>query len=616
MNAPGPILSDLGQAALDYAARGWHVFPCAPGGKAPLISKKNGGNGHLDATTDQAKIVEWWTRTPGANIGFHPARSGIVVVDPDLYKPECEWHNFILGRDVPETLLQRSPRGGLHYFFVADPDEDFAEELCGGVDIKHDGYILLEPSRFEGGQYTFETDDDPAPAPEWIPRKGARATKSTKGPIGDATDAERETIIAGLANCRNDLPRDEWVRLALALKHALGDTGEPAWLEFSARYDGEQKPGEAARVWRTARPDGGVSIGTVLHMLAQLPKIKEPTPAPSAKPRLRTARDLQGMSFPPIKWIVPGFLPEGLTILAGAPKVGKSWLTLDLARAVASGGETLGQKVEGGSVLLLALEDNERRLQDRLDRITGDEDWPDRLAYSTEWPRFDAGGIAAIVEWLDATPDARLIIVDTLAHVKPLPKGKNGSAYDHDVAALRPLHQLASQRRVSVVVITHLRKMEADDPVERISSTMGLTGVADTVSSLLRGPGGLGHILWARGRDLAEFERAVKLVDCRWQIEGDPLEAFANDSRRAIFKALREGATTTKQIEAACEASDIAGATVRKTLRRMVKAGDITQLKRGEYSLNPLSHPSQCHNGTGESDACDHCDTMSVKETA
>lgn len=168
--APQPRMLDY---ALSYAERGWHVFPLAPGTKIPLIPKRKGGNGHKDATTDPDQIRRWWTANPYANIGLNCAASGLVTVDPDTYRPECEWASFIRGRDLPNTLVQSTPRGGTHYIFQAPPGKHFDGELCKCVDVKHDGYIVLEPSVFEGGRYQFETDDDPAPAPDWIPRKDA-----------------------------------------------------------------------------------------------------------------------------------------------------------------------------------------------------------------------------------------------------------------------------------------------------------------------------------------------------------------------------------------------------------------------------------------------------------
>ncbi len=101
-----------------------------------------------------------------------------------------------------------------------------------------------------------------------------------------------------------------------------------------------------------------------------------------------TARDLMGMELPEVKWIIPGITPEGVHLLAGKPKLGKSWMAFGMAVAVASGGVALGKKhVEGGSVLYLALEDNQRRLQKRLKKLLNGEDAPERLDIATTWRR-------------------------------------------------------------------------------------------------------------------------------------------------------------------------------------------------------------------------------------
>ena len=163
-------LSPLGQAALDYAARGWHIFPLIPGSKDPLISKRMGGRGFWDATTDLERIRRWWTVTPDANIGLGLVQSGLVCIDADTYKPDCQWASFIAGHDLPGTLIQRSASGGTHYIFRAPKSAEFPGQLCLQVDVKHKGYILLEPSSFNGQAYQWQTDDDPADAPDWLMR--------------------------------------------------------------------------------------------------------------------------------------------------------------------------------------------------------------------------------------------------------------------------------------------------------------------------------------------------------------------------------------------------------------------------------------------------------------
>jgi AAA domain len=97
--------------------------------------------------------------------------------------------------------------------------------------------------------------------------------------------------------------------------------------------------------------------------------------------------------FPPIKFAVKGYVVEGATILAGRPKIGKSWMTLDWNVAVARGGFCLGDiHCKQGEVLYLALEDNKRRLKSRLAKLLGEGEWPSSFEYATEWPRANEGG--------------------------------------------------------------------------------------------------------------------------------------------------------------------------------------------------------------------------------
>ena len=137
-------------------------------------------------------------------------------------------------------------------------------------------------------------------------------------------------------------------------------------------------------------------------MTDPLANVKPLKGAASLPPGIFSAADLQHREFPPIKWIVPDVLPEGLTLLAGKPKLGKSWLALDMALAVAGGGSVLGRECDPGAVLYLALEDNQRRLQRRLQRLEPHFDWPAGLEFQTQWPRLDAGGEKNIRAWLSA----------------------------------------------------------------------------------------------------------------------------------------------------------------------------------------------------------------------
>jgi hypothetical protein len=118
-------------------------------------------------------------------------------------------------------------------------------------------------------------------------------------------------------------------------------------------------------------------------------------------PGLITADELQAKLFEPVMFVIPSLIAEGLTLLAGKPKLGKSWLTLDIALAIASGKPALGNlPTLQGQVLALCLEDNRVRLQTRIAKLmAAGEVWPSDLSLATEWPRLDEGGLSDIENW-------------------------------------------------------------------------------------------------------------------------------------------------------------------------------------------------------------------------
>ncbi len=315
------------------------------------------------------------------------------------------------------------------------------------------------------------------------------------------------------------------------------------------------------------------------------------TAQPIAK-RAFTAAELQHTDFPPIRWIVPDLLPEGLTLLAGKPKLGKSWLSLDLALSVAVGGRALGKECEQGAALYLALEDNPRRLQRRLRKIEPELKWPGALEFRTEFPRLDAGGLNLLRDWLKEHGDARLIIVDTLAVVRGNAKVSD-SAHSSDYAALRGLHQIAGEFGIAVLVVHHLRKAGSEDPFDSVSGSTGLTGAADATLILSQTDGDV--TLYGRGRDLEEIETALEFdaETCRWRDLGDPAEAFASDTRAAILSAIRGGSATPADVR---DFTGLEHELVKKNMQRMARAGHLKKEAKGRYviPLDPLSPPSPC----------------------
>lgn len=307
-------------------------------------------------------------------------------------------------------------------------------------------------------------------------------------------------------------------------------------------------------------------------------------------PKTFTARELSEIDFPPMNYIIPTIIPEGLTLFAGAPKLGKSWMVLEIAIAVAFGGYCLGNiDCEKAEVLYLALEDNERRLQSRIKTLWRDEaDYdllvPDGLHLALEWPRANEGGIDAIRDWLKNHPDARLVIIDVLAMFRSLATGKEQNPYAADYQAIKGLQQLAGEFGVAIVVVHHTRKGNGDiDPFEAISGTLGLSGAADTGLVLSRDQNGV--TLYGRGRDIEEIEMAVTFdrLTCKWLSLGNAGEVRSTEERKVILDVLLDN-------QEAMTPAEIAGAlgqpsnNIKQLLFKMSKAGEVIKAKRGYYS--------------------------------
>lgn len=313
-------------------------------------------------------------------------------------------------------------------------------------------------------------------------------------------------------------------------------------------------------------------------------KYDSPTAANDNKPIVEIdGQTLLGKDFPPVKYIVPGYIAEGLTLLGGRPKLGKSWLALDMCIAVATGGRSLGEECEEGDVLYAALEDNQRRLQDRLKKVLPPLKslWPNlsRLRFWNTSPRIGAGLLERLDEWRKAAEDPRLIVIDTLAMVRP-PKARTQDSYEADYAALSPLQTYASEHRIAIIVITHVRKAEAADPLEMISGTNGLTGAADTIMVLDRS--GEGSKIVGRGRDIEEIEKALRFEAGKWTVLGDADDVRRSGQRRKILDALKEAELPMKPAEIAT-ATGMRADGIRHLLPKMVTAGEVEKLAYGTY---------------------------------
>ena len=296
-----------------------------------------------------------------------------------------------------------------------------------------------------------------------------------------------------------------------------------------------------------------------------------------------TAQQLMGMDLPEPRYAVQGLLPEGLGVLVGNPKIGKSWLVVQLCLGIARGSQVFGRyEVDQGRVLYLALEDNARRLQSRL-LMMGETDAPEDLEIHTQWAPFPEG-LSHLQGWMQKNPNARLIIIDTWTKVKP-PAVGNNNAYHQDSQQLTKVHQFAQHYGITVLLVHHLKKgaaLDEGDWIEQISGSMGISGTADTLWHISR-PRGDSKGTWRLvGRDIDEQELAATFdSDCgKWTVEGDKDEVPSTSQEEETIKALREqGPCTPAELATLMNESRD---TIKKRCSRMCTRGKIER-KDGRY---------------------------------
>ena len=224
--------------------------------------------------------------------------------------------------------------------------------------------------------------------------------------------------------------------------------------------------------------------------------------------RLQTIDGESLMSLPltPLNFVVDTLLSQGLHILAGSPKVGKSWLALWLSVMVAKGEPIWGMPVKQGTTLYLCLEDSTLRIQNRLFEIT--EDAPANVHFSTGSDILGKGLEEQLCSFLAEHPDTVLVIIDTLQMIRST---SYDNTYANDYRDLSALKRIADAHGIAILLIHHLRKETADDVFSRISGTTAISGAVDSSFTLVEERRGSGKAkLSCIGRDIEYRELSLE----------------------------------------------------------------------------------------------------------
>lgn len=253
--------------------------------------------------------------------------------------------------------------------------------------------------------------------------------------------------------------------------------------------------------------------------------------------KIYNASELEHSELTRPQMIVENLLPVGLTILAGSPKLGKSWLVLVLACSVADGTEFLHHPTAQGNVLLLDLEGSPYRIKERLEQ-TG-FGFPEYLQICHDTPKLDAGFMDFLEYWWSCVPMPRLIIVDTIVKIRGEGKKTSKNAYEADSEMFSPLQRFALEKGISIVAVTHLRKTNhyngtTEDWIEKVTGSMGLTGVSDNVWGLFRQRGSNSAFLRTTSRDVDAGDFVLDFNDGCWQFVSDDINKYEFENRPLV----------------------------------------------------------------------------------
>jgi hypothetical protein len=325
-----------------------------------------------------------------------------------------------------------------------------------------------------------------------------------------------------------------------------------------------------------------------------------PPPPGGARPlcsnlfNLLNGQVIADTDYPELPWLVEDLVPEGCHLLVGKPKKGKSWMSLQLAIATATGTEFMGHQCKQGRVMYLALEDTPRRIKKRLRQCCEALGVDYRRAggqilfgtTADNIPTADAGLYDMIAQALDADPTITLVIVDTLHKARPQP-ARNEGVYAYDRRCVDPLTDILNSRPGrSMLIVHHAAKNAREDPHDMASGSLGLTGACDGGLFLASGLDGQ-TILHVNCRDgEGALELSVKLSNAHWDYLGDPETVGMSDSRAKLIHTIGKYAMGASP-KTIAEDSGIDANTVKQHLMRMSKAGLVIKDGRATYKLTP-----------------------------
>jgi hypothetical protein len=547
--------------ALAYAKRGLPVFPC-DSNKEPIGSIVP--NGVLDATTDPGKIEKWWARFPKANIGCDLSGAGLCVVDFD---PGSDMAQVKRDLQLPNTeMRQRTPRGGIHLFYAIGEEDRVANsvsKVAHKTDIRGlNGYVLLAPSRTGDGVYDWEAE--------------GRATFRTDDMLRSFNVAREKHQDRDSWLIEPDLPANveaatKWLRedAKVAVQGQGGDAIAYATAAHLKSYGISQ---ELARdlMWEHWNPrcqppwgadeadhfetkiDNGYAYNTSppgnITAAYKEAKIKAMF-RPILRDDLPSGRELTAGKFrfvdrealdhvPPARWLIPGVLPQdAFAILFGPPGTFKSFIALDWALTVATGGsfpQTHAFRVEDPGPVLYILGEGRASFVKRV------KAWEQAHLGGRKADRFIlADPVPLVAEAIEGFIDGalemhpegyKLVVVDTVARAM---QGLNENAQEHASKFTAMTQRLQAELGATLLAIHH--SGQGDDT--RAKGSMEFQGAPDAIFGVHRkGKEKSVSLFNTKQKDAPEWEKPMRL---ELRAQGEAEDEAEDEGSLAVFPAAK-----------------------------------------------------------------------------
>lgn len=515
------------EGALAYAKRGWPVFPVKEN-KQPAIK-----DWKTKATTDEERIRRWFEHDfiGGCNFGFQPGLAGIAVIDIDRGKKrkredgteetvngEDSLADFLKqrGAELPPTYTVRTPSGGTHLYFKADGIGN-KNGFLPAVDVKScGGFVVVPGSKSPTGAYAVGRDLPVAGLPDVLAeacRRGfpkKETVTQAAGVPGDWIDfasvletiRNMDPVLCGTRDTRLFALCAEWKERGVTLEgmrqllRLMNDLGK---IEAG---DDPLDEHDFDRISRSAWSRKETAFGT-----KSVGALLTGPGTPDADGY--SAAELPSMEIPPVDFLVQGLVPEGLSIIGGSAKTGKTYLLLQLAVSLASGTPFLNREVpKKRRVLYYYLEGGGRRqVKTRFEELYGAEFSPPAdLILVHKLPRLGLGGTAILEQHIERySPD--VVIFDTWQMIRTETKGRQ-NAYEKEYAELAFIKgQIMAKFGVSVFLAHHLKlfkKGDITDPMSMFNGSAAISGAVDTAMLMFRERFSETATLSVLGRDIGD----------------------------------------------------------------------------------------------------------------